>query len=149
MDGTLMYQFNPYQNMLMSHAMQFGGDGGSSFGGVGGNPFSQFMGGGGSGGAQGTFGQDNDQRQDNFADRAADKPWKFGPAPGGGFMRLQGGMLGQGMQPRPMQPPMQGGGQPPMPQQGHGFGNEQQQPMQPPAQMMLPPQYNGGFGGGY
>lgn len=34
-----MYQFNPYHNMLMAHAMQFGG--GQGFGG---NQMSRFMG---------------------------------------------------------------------------------------------------------
>ena len=74
-----------------------------------------------------------DQQQDHFADKAEDKPWKFGPAPGGGLMRLQGGMPGQ-----PMQPGMPPPGMPPMP--GHGFGNEQQQPIPP---VMQP----GGAGG--
>ena len=77
---------------------------------------------------------DNDpyaRQQDRFADKAEDKPWKFGPAPGGGFMRLQDAP-DQARPPQLMQPPMVP--QPPM--QGHGFGNEQQQPapiMQPGA----------------
>lgn len=144
--------YNPFSNMLTAHASQFGGQ--PQYGSGTDNSFSQFMGGGGGMGQPqwphpsqygmftGTFGggQGNDQQQDNFADRAADKPWKFGPAPGGGFMRLQGGMPDPNRQPRPMQPPMQpptqGG------QQGQGFGNEQQQPMQSP-------QYGNIFGGGY